>query len=64
MGHATLLLTSIYVVTVGTRQLEPVYRVLSFLVLGTVLLIVSLIFTRLRKRQRAGANATQPIFNP
>ena len=33
---------------------EPVYRVLSFLVLGTVLLIVSLVFTRLRKRQRGG----------
>jgi hypothetical protein len=50
MGHATLLLTSIYVVTVGTRQFEPVYRIASFLVLGTVLLIVSLSFTRIKRR--------------
>ena len=54
MGHTTLLLTTFYLVVVGTSRFEPVYRVLSFLVLGTVLLVVSLIFTRLRKRQRAG----------
>jgi len=50
MGHATLLLTTCYLVVVGTRPFEPVYRVLSFLVLGTVLLAVSFVFTRLRKR--------------
>ena len=54
MGHATLLLTTLYLVTVGTSRFEPVYRVLSFLVLGTVLLIVSLVFTRLRKRRGDG----------
>jgi hypothetical protein len=53
MGHATLLLTLCYVVVVGTSRFEPVYRVLSFLVLGTVLLIVSLVFTRLRKQTAA-----------
>lgn len=53
MGHATLLLTTCYVVIVGTRRLEPIYRIASFLVLGTVLLIVSLTFTRWRARQRA-----------
>ena len=58
MGHATLLLTMCYVIVVGTSRFEPVYRVLSFLVLGTVLLIVSLVFTRLRKR-RAIAGATE-----
>ena len=58
MGHATLLLTMCYVVVVGTSRFEPVYRVLSFLVLGTVLLVVSLIFTRLRKR-RSVADATE-----
>jgi len=52
MGHATLLLTTCYLVLVGTSRFEPVYRVLSFLVLGTVLLVVSLVFTRLRRRQR------------
>ena len=52
MGHTTLLLTLIYVVVVGISQFEPIYRIVSFLVLGTVLLVVSLSFTRLRRRQR------------
>jgi hypothetical protein len=50
MGHATLLLTACYLVIVATRQFEPVYRVLSFLALGTVLIGVSLLFTRSRRR--------------
>jgi uncharacterized membrane protein len=53
MGHATLLLTTCYLAVVATRQFEPLYRIVSFLVLGTVLLIVSLSFTRWRSRQRA-----------
>jgi uncharacterized membrane protein len=53
MGHATLLLTTCYLAVVGTRQFEPFYRIVSFLVLGTVLLIVSLSFTRWQARQRA-----------
>jgi hypothetical protein len=55
MGHVTLLLTALYLVIVGTSRFEPVYRVLSFLALGTVLLVVSLSFTRLRKAQHAAA---------
>ena len=51
MGHATLLLTTLYLAIIGTSRFEPVYRVLSFLVLGTVLITVSLIFTRLRRKQ-------------
>jgi uncharacterized membrane protein len=54
MGHVTLLLTALYLVIVGTSRFEPVYRVLSFLALGTVLLVVSLLFTRLRKRKDEG----------
>jgi len=50
MGHGTLLLTAIYMLTIGTRNFEPVYRVVSFLVLGTVLLVVSLAFTRVRNK--------------
>ncbi|HMD62104.1 MAG TPA: hypothetical protein VKG78_11760, partial [Opitutaceae bacterium] len=42
--------TAIYLVVVGAGRLEPLYRNLSFLVLGSVLVIVSLIFTRLRAR--------------
>lgn len=52
MGHATLMLTALYLVIVGSRQFEPVFRVISFLMLGTVLLIVSFSFTRLRLRRR------------
>jgi hypothetical protein len=67
MGHATLLLTTCYLVIVGTRSFEPVYRVLSFLVLGTVLMAVSFVFTRLRRRSRvtgavSGQDAVAPGF--
>lgn len=52
MGHLTLLLTAFYMIVVGIFQLGPAYRIASFLVLGTVLLIVSLIFTMIRTRRR------------
>jgi hypothetical protein len=50
MAHFTLLLTVIYSVFIGTTQLDPVYRILSFLVLGVVLLVVSLVFTKLKSK--------------
>lgn len=52
MGHATLLLTTIYVAIVGTSRFGPVLRVFSFLALGTVMLAVSLVFTRMRPVSR------------
>lgn len=52
MGHLTLLLTAFYTIVVGIFQLAPAYRIASFLVLGTVLLIVSLVFTMVRARRR------------
>lgn len=52
MGHLTLLLTVGYVIVVGVTRLAPAYRIVSFLVLGTVLVAVSLIFTRVRARNR------------
>jgi hypothetical protein len=52
MGHLTLLLTAFYMIAVGIFQLAPAYRIASFLLLGTVLLIVSLIFTMVRARRR------------
>ncbi len=57
MGHLTLILTVMYVLIIGIFQLEPTYRILSFLILGTVLLITSLIFTRLRSRKRLEKSA-------
>ena len=55
MGHLTLLLTALYVIVIGIFQLSPAYRIGSFLVLGTVLLVVSLIFTQVRERKRRAA---------
>lgn len=52
MGHATLLMTMFYQIVIGIKRLDPVYRIVSFLALGTVLLIVSLSFTWWRSRQR------------
>lgn len=51
MGHLTLLLTVMYVLIIGIFQLEATYRILSFLILGSVLLITSLVFTRLKARK-------------
>ncbi len=55
MGHFTLLLTVLYLLAIGIIELAPMHRVWSFLVLGTVLLAVSLIFTR----RRAGGRPAQ-----
>lgn len=52
MGHLTLLLTVVQVVARGVTRLAPAYRILSFLALGTVLVVVSLVFSRLRARRR------------
>jgi uncharacterized membrane protein len=59
MGHATLLFTTVYLVVIGTRKLEPAYRVISFLALGSVLLAVSMTFSRLRLRARRAGGAPQ-----
>ncbi|MFH0990845.1 MAG: hypothetical protein V1799_12595 [bacterium] len=52
MGHLTLILTALYVLVIGIIQLELIFRVISFLVLGIVLLSVSIFFTRLRLKKR------------
>ena len=59
MGHLTLLLTVAYVLVIGIIQLDPTYRIVSFLVLGIALVTVSLVFTRLRAKRRA-ARKDQP----
>jgi hypothetical protein len=59
MGHGTLVLATVYVVGAGVSRFEPVYRVLSFLVLGATLLTVSLLFARARRRQPANLDETK-----
>jgi len=51
MGHMTLLLTVLYVMVVGTARMETTHRIISFLVLGTILLVVSLVFTQLKSKR-------------
>jgi len=51
MGHSTLLLTALYAVLIGTAKLESHYRIITFLVLGSIMIIVSLIFSYIRGKQ-------------
>jgi uncharacterized membrane protein len=51
MALMTLVLTVLYVFIIGIIQLEPILRIISFLVLGTVLVIVSLVYTRIRTKR-------------
>lgn len=48
MGHATLLITVAYLMFAGIGRLEGNYRIASFLVLGSIMLVVSIIFTVVR----------------
>lgn len=48
MALLTLFLTILYVFIIGTTMLEPFYRIVTFLVLGVVLLVISLVYTRIK----------------
>lgn len=56
MALFTLLLTVGYVVFIGTLKLEPVFRIISFLVLGLALLIISILYTRSRTKSIVKSN--------
>ena len=58
-GVLTLLLAAAYILVMGIGRLEGTQRILSFLVLGTVLMAVSLVFTVIRARQRRSGSAGQ-----
>lgn len=49
MAMLTILLTVLYVFAIDLARLEAGYRILSFLALGMVLLIISLLYARSRK---------------
>jgi hypothetical protein len=53
LGHGTLLLTAIYVLAIGLVQMTPSQRILTCVVLGAALLIVSLLFTRAQAKRAA-----------
>jgi hypothetical protein len=48
MALSTIVLTVIYILIIGIAQLEPVFRIVSFIIIGLVLLITSIIYTRIR----------------
>jgi len=50
MALATLLLTVLYILAIGLIRLEPGLRILSFILLGVVLLTISIIYTRLKSK--------------
>ena len=50
MALATLLITVVYILIVGMIRLEPGLRILTFILLGLVLLIISIIYSRLKSK--------------
>lgn len=59
MGHGTLLGTVLYVIIVGIIQLKPAFRILSFAVLGVVLVGVSIVFSVIRGRRQSPGSSSQ-----
>lgn len=54
MALLTLLLTVFYLLFIGTLKLGAGYRIISFIVLGILLLVVSLIYTRSKSKHTTG----------
>ena len=53
MAVLTILLTVLYVFIIGIIKLEGVYRIVSFLALGIILIGLSLVYSRIKSRQEA-----------
>jgi len=53
MALFTILLTVLYIFIIGIIRLEPLYRIISFLALGLVLIITSLLYTKLKSKQNS-----------
>ena len=51
MALMTLIITLIYILIIGIIQLTPVFRIISFLVLGLVLLTISVLYTRQKMKK-------------
>ena len=52
MALLTLLLTVVYVFIIGLTSSDPTYKIVSFVALGTVMIIISLVYKRLRSSIR------------
>lgn len=51
MGIGTLFITIGYIFVIGIIRLEGIYRILSFLALGFVLVLISIFYSRIRRKQ-------------
>jgi len=49
MALLTFVLTVVYVLFVGTTNLDPSYRIISFIFLGAVLLVISILYSKRKK---------------
>ncbi|MHB8929391.1 MAG: DUF2339 domain-containing protein [Melioribacteraceae bacterium] len=49
MALLTFLLTVLYILFVGTTNLDPSYRIISFMFLGMVLLVISILYAKRKK---------------
>jgi hypothetical protein len=58
MALLTFMLTALYLLAIGTINFDPVFRLISFIVLGTALIIVSILYTRVRNKNKP-ENSTQ-----
>ncbi len=54
MALSTLLLTVFYVFIIGIINLQPVYRIVSFLVLGIALLVISWFYGKTKMKKGGG----------
>jgi uncharacterized membrane protein len=50
MALFTLFLTVIYLFIIGIAKLEPTYRIISFIVLGLVMLTISIVYAKLKAK--------------
>ena len=50
MALLTFMLAALYLFAIGTINFEPIYRLISFIVLGLALIIVSILYTKVRMK--------------
>ena len=58
MALLTFMLAVVYLLLIGTINFDPVFRLISFIVLGLTLIIVSLLYTKFRNKINS-QNSTQ-----
>ncbi len=59
MALLTLLLTVLYIFIIGIAKLPEVYRIISFLLLGIILVIVSIVYAKMRAKIAAKASSEE-----